>query len=85
MNSSSTIRTDWFDRWALYSPDHLALTDEESDRSFTYAECNRIINRVAQVLRDKYAVARGDRVAVLATNTVEYVFLFFATQKLGAI
>lgn len=85
MSSSGTIRTDWFDRWALYSPDHLALTDEESDRSFTYAECNRIINRTALVLRDEFAVTRGDRIAVLATNTVEYVFVFFAAQKLGAI
>ncbi len=85
MTESGNIRTDWFDRWALYAPDRFALTDEESGRSFTYAGSNRIINRLAHVLRDEFAVAAGDRVAVLASNEIEYIFLFFATQKLGAI
>jgi fatty-acyl-CoA synthase len=85
MTLSTTIRTDWFDRWALYSPDRFALTDEESGRSYTYGECGRIINRLAHVLRDEYKVIRGDRIAVLAMNEIEYVFLFFAAQKLAAI
>ncbi|MFZ1731473.1 MAG: long-chain fatty acid--CoA ligase [Bacteroidota bacterium] len=85
MNGSESIRTDWFDRWALYSPDRLALTDEESGRTFTYAQCSRIINRLALVLRDEYKVTHGDRIAVLATNEIEYVFLFFAAQKISAI
>ncbi len=79
------IRTDWFERWALYAPDKTALTDNESERSFTYAECHRIINRLARVLQDEYQLRKGDRVVVLSTNSAEYIFLFFALQKTGAI
>ncbi|MDX9760104.1 MAG: long-chain fatty acid--CoA ligase [Bacteroidota bacterium] len=78
-------RTDWFDRWAVYAPDAPALTDAESARDFTYAACARIINRCARVLRDEYGIAQGDRIAVLSTNEIEYIFLFFAAQKIGAV
>jgi fatty-acyl-CoA synthase len=84
MNDSHP-RTDWFDRWALYAPDRPALTDEASGRSFTYAASNTIINRCARVLRDECDIRAGARVAVLAANEIEYVFLFFALQKLSAI
>lgn len=79
------IRTDWFERWALYSPDRPAITDQESGRTFTWSEANRIINRLARVFIDEYAVERGSRVAILSTNEVEYIFAFFALQKTGAI
>ncbi len=85
MNSSAEIRTDWIDRWAMYAPGQTALTDEESGRSFTYAQCDTIINRLAGVLLHEYGIAKGDRIAVLAGNEIEYVFLFFAAQKCGAI
>jgi fatty-acyl-CoA synthase len=85
MTNAMDIRTDWFERWALYSPDQLAITDQESGRQFTYATAYRIISRCARVLREEFAVATGDRVAILASNEVEYIFLFFAVQKLGAI
>ena len=78
-------RTDWFERWALYSPERPALTDEASGRRFTYRTSNTIINRCARVLRDEFHIGAGARVAVLATNEIEYVFLFFALQKLSAI
>jgi len=79
------IRTDWFERWALYSPDRPAITDHESGRTFTWEAANRIINRLARVFIDEFTLKRGERVAVLATNEVEYIFLFFALQKTGAI
>ncbi|MBR9974342.1 MAG: acid--CoA ligase, partial [Bacteroidetes bacterium] len=58
-------RTDWFERWALYAPDAQAITDEESGRSFTYARATDVINRLARVLREEYAVRTGERIAVL--------------------
>jgi fatty-acyl-CoA synthase len=36
-------------------------------------------------LRSRFAIERGDRVACLAQNELDYVSLFFATQRLGAI
>ncbi|MBR9978033.1 MAG: AMP-binding protein, partial [Bacteroidetes bacterium] len=79
------ISTDWFHRWASYAPDRPALTDADSGRRYTYAQCERIINRTARILRDEFFVLPGDRIAVLSTNQVEYVFLFFAVQKLKAL
>ncbi len=79
------VRTDWFERWAQYTPDSVALVDQEGGREFTYARCFSIINRLANVLRDDYGIAQGDRIAVLAMNEVEYVFLFYAAQKCLAI
>jgi len=78
-------RLDWFERWALYSPDAVALQDDASGRAYTYAEARRLIDRAAHMLRDELGVGPRDRVAVLATNEPEYVFLLFACQKLGAI
>ena len=40
---------------------------------------------VAVALRDEYGVAKGDRVAILAPNSIEWVIAFWATVSLGAI
>lgn len=84
-NGGVLPRTDWFERWALYAPNAYALTDQESGRRFTYARAAAVINRLARVLREEYSVRAGERIAVLSTNEVEYVFLFFAAMKVGAI
>ena len=77
--------SDWFARWALYSPDKVAMQDADSGRACTYAECRTAVDRAARLLRDEFGVGEGDRVAVLALTEIEYVFLLFAVQKLGAI
>lgn len=78
-------RIDWFEKWAEYSPDAVALQDHATGRRYTYAESYRLINRAARFLADDFGIGKGDRVAVLAMNETEYVFLLFACQKLGAI
>lgn len=78
-------RIDWFEKWALYSPDAVALQDDASGRRFTYAECRTLVDRAVHMLRDEFGVGAGDRVAVLSMNEPEYVFLLFACQKLGAM
>ena len=78
-------RIDWFEKWAEYAPDSVALQDDATGRQYTYAERYRLINRAARFLADDFGIGKGDRVAVLAMNETEYVFLLFACQKLGAI
>ena len=49
-----------------------------------YAAFHARSNRLARALA-RLGVARGDRVAVLATNCVEYPIVYFGCLKLGAI
>ncbi|HMN89299.1 MAG TPA: long-chain fatty acid--CoA ligase [Saprospiraceae bacterium] len=76
---------DWAAKWAVYSPDKIALKEYETQRTFTYAVLNRLGNRLAHQLSYAYGIRRGDRVAVLAENCLEYVLLFVAAQKTGCI
>lgn len=78
---------DYLGRRALYSPDQLAVVDagKSPHRSFTYSELNNRANRLANWLRDGAGIEKGDRVAVLAYDGVEFLDAFFACGKLGAI
>jgi fatty-acyl-CoA synthase len=79
------LRTDWLEKWAQYSPDAVALQDNDTGAVHTYADCRTRVLRLAGLLRRNHRVLPGDRVAVLATNDMTTVFLFFALQQLGAI
>lgn len=79
------MELDWLKRWKLYSPKNIAIKDGETGREFSYAKLYELANQGAHLLRSKYGVSKGDRVALLATNELEYVFVFFALQRLGAI
>src|SRR5437588_12784591 len=76
---------DWIAHHALRTPNKTALVDLATERSFSYTELDERISRLAQHLREKLAVKRGDRVAVLALNTTDTLEVQFACGRLGAI
>lgn len=76
---------DWASKWALYSPDKIAVKEYETGRTVTYERLNRLGNRLANYLAHTYSIHKGDRVAVLAENCLEYIYLFAAAQKAGFI
>ncbi len=78
---------DYLGRRALYTPDNLAVVDagKTPHRSFTYSELNHRADRLANWLRDGAGIGKGDRVAILAYNGVEFLDTFFACGKLGAV
>lgn len=76
---------DWFAKWALYSPDKIALKEYDTGRTLTYGQLHRLGNRLAHHLQRAFDIGHGDRVAVLAENCLELVVLFAAAQKLGFI
>ena len=75
---------DWVSHHAANRGDHEAIRDLGSDRSFTYAELDRRVDAMAAHLTS-LGIGRGDRVALLAHNGVEYFDLQFACARTGAI
>src|SRR5439155_4028459 len=67
---------------AAEDPEKLFLWSGDERR--TYAEMDAASERVAAGLAE-LGVASGDRVAVLSNNRIEFVELFFACAKLGAV
>jgi acyl-CoA synthetase (AMP-forming)/AMP-acid ligase II len=57
----------------------------EGERRITYAEHVKRVASVAAALRERYGIGKGDRVAVLAENRVEWPLSFWATTSLGGI
>ncbi|MFF0609602.1 acyl-CoA synthetase [Nocardia tengchongensis] len=69
-------------RSAARVPDKTALIWRE--RRESYAELDAAVNRVAHSLADR-GVAQGDRIAIYSHNCREFVLLYFALARLGAI
>ncbi len=69
---------------ARLNPKREAVVDVESARRVTYEELNAGANRVANALVS-IGVGPGDRVAVLLRNRMEFVELYFAVAKIGAV
>ncbi len=70
---------------ANLTPNREALYDLTSRVRYTYTQLNVRANRAANFLREKYDVQKGDRVSILAHNSVAYVDLLFGLGKIGAI
>ena len=72
----------WIRKWAEVKPRHTAWIS--GGRSYSYSEANSRVNRVASALL-REGVAKGDRVAALLFNGSEFLEVFFACAKIGAI
>ncbi len=55
----------------------------QGDRRVTFGEHNALARRAAVALRD-LGVERGDRVAIVTANTIEWVVMFWACASMGA-
>lgn len=80
-----TVTGDWLEKWSRFSPSSVAFKDADGGREFSYGFLHFASSRLATELESRYGISKGDRVAVLATNEIEYPVLFFAIQRLGAI
>jgi 2-furoate---CoA ligase len=66
------------------SPDIDAIVDLETNTRYTYSEMDSIVDNLAAGL-SRRGIETGDRVAICLRNTPEHVFLFLATQRIGAV
>jgi fatty-acyl-CoA synthase len=64
------------------NPEHTMLVF--GDERYTYAQMNEKVNRMAYSLA-KIGVKKGERAGILLWNCTEWVVLYFAIAKLGAI
>jgi O-succinylbenzoate-CoA ligase len=69
---------------ARLSPNLEALVEVERNRRFSYTELDARANRIANVLL-AMGVQKGDRVALLVMNGVEYIESYFGAAKIGAV
>lgn len=72
----------WLRRWSEVCPAKEAIIF--GDKVFTYAELHRAVCRTACWLHTT-GVRKGDRVAVVLENCPEFLMIFLACTRLGAI
>lgn len=75
---------DWIAHNANNLPDKVAMRELPSGRCETYAEMHDRVGRVAAWLTS-LGVKKGDRVGVLALNSLDTMDIIFATWRIGAV
>ena len=75
---------DWIAKWADYTPTKIALSSFDTDEQYTYFEVHVYANRLIEKLLS-LGLEEGDRIAVLAEHSIDYIVLFSACQRLGII
>ncbi len=82
--AKSHYATDWLHKRAQLTPMRIGLEDAGTGQQLTFQEWNARANQSAHFLA-ALGVGKDDLVAVYACNCIEYLDLFFACGKLGAI
>jgi fatty-acyl-CoA synthase len=76
---------EWVYKRAVTDPDDPFLKEEERhDREYTNRQFNDRVNRTAHALMS-LGVAGGDRVSTIMLNSSEFLEIYFACAKIGAI
>jgi fatty-acyl-CoA synthase len=70
---------------ARLSPEKGALVEVATGRRFTYAELDARARAAARGLTEGLGLKKGDRLALLAGNCVEFLDVFFACGKTGVV
>ena len=73
---------DWITKRSILSPNKTAIISGE--RKVKYNELNERVNRLANALTNQ-GIKKGDRVAALLYNCPEFLEVYFALAKIGAI
>ena len=73
---------EWISKRAILQPQKPFLTDK--DKVYNNRQFNERVNKTANALANLGAM-KGDRVALLMSNCSEFLEIFFACAKTGAI
>src|SRR5438105_5817060 len=83
MQADPTLLRDWIDRAARHDPGKPWIVLAEGGRTVTYGELRQAIGRIAAFLRSR-GLGANDRVALLATNSIEHLVCYFGVMAYGA-
>ncbi len=72
-------------KFAASDPKRPAVIDITTQRRVTFGELDNRVRRLANGLLAGLGLERGDRVAVLAKNSIEYFELFYACCRIGLV
>ena len=70
---------------ARMQPQQPALIDIPNDRRISYGELDERVRRLANGLLESLGAEKGDRIAVLSKNCIEYMELYFACARVGLV
>ena len=62
-----------------------ALVELPTGKHYTYGKLNTKSNRLANFLRHRLDIKKGERICILAHNSAAYIELFFGVGKIGAV
>jgi len=72
------------ERTVACQPEHEALVDVPAGRRWSYQQLDEAVDRVATALL-QLGIDKGDRVGIWSPNCAEWVFVQYATAKIGAV
>lgn len=70
---------------ARLEPTREALIDVHSERRITFGELDENVRRLSNALVGSLGLSKGDRVAVLSKNSIEYMEIYYACARVGMI
>lgn len=70
---------------ARLEPGREALIDVHSGRRVSFGQLDEQVRRLANALVGKMGLRKGDRVAVLSKNAIEYMEIYYACARVGMI
>jgi acyl-coenzyme A synthetase/AMP-(fatty) acid ligase len=81
--SGPELLRDWIGRAAARDADKPWIVSAEDGRTITYGQLREITGRIANWLHDR-GLARNDRVALFAHNSIEHLLCYFGVMAYGA-
>ena len=73
----------WIEKRSYLHPDRIAIITEEEE--MTYKQLHEYVSKVAAYLIYDLNVQKGERIAILSQNSLEYIVLLFAIAKVECI
>ena len=72
-------------KYARLTPNNTAIIDIPNNRRINYFDLDKRVRKLANAYMEKLKLKKGDRVAVISKNSIEYIENYFACARTGLI